>query len=54
VAYVQLKPGACATESDLMSFVKEHISERAALPKAIRIIPAIPQTAVDKIARSKR
>ena len=32
-----------------MSFAKAHISERAALPKAIRIIPAMPLTAVGKI-----
>ena len=49
VAYVQLKPGACATEADLMSFVTTHINERAAVPKAIRIIPAMPLTAVGKI-----
>jgi fatty-acyl-CoA synthase len=49
VAYVQLKPGARATEADLMSFVKEHIRERAAVPKAIRIIPAMPLTGVGKI-----
>ena len=49
VAFVQLKPGACVTEADLMSFAKAHISERAALPKAIRIIPAMPLTAVGKI-----
>jgi fatty-acyl-CoA synthase len=49
VAYVQLKRGARATEADLMSFVKEHIGERAAVPKAIRIIPAMPLTGVGKI-----
>ncbi|RPH53935.1 MAG: acyl-CoA synthetase [Lysobacterales bacterium] len=49
VAFVQLKPGACVSEADLMSFAKAHISERAALPKAIRIIPAMPLTAVGKI-----
>ena len=49
VAYVQLKPGVCATESDLMSFAKDHIKERAALPKAIRIIPVMPLTGVGKI-----
>ena len=49
VAYVQLKPGVCATEADLMSFVKDHISERAAMPKAIRIVPAMPLTGVGKI-----
>jgi fatty-acyl-CoA synthase len=49
VAYVQLKPGADATEEDLMSFARKHIGERAAVPKAIRIIPAMPLTGVGKI-----
>ena len=49
VAYVQLRQGACASEADLMSFVTEHISERAAVPKAIRIVPALPLTGVGKI-----
>jgi fatty-acyl-CoA synthase len=49
VAYVQLKPGACATESELLSFVKDHIRERAAVPKAIRIVPVMPLTGVGKI-----
>ena len=49
VAYVQLKPGACASEADLLSFVKDHISERAAMPKAIRIVPAMPLTGVGKV-----
>jgi fatty-acyl-CoA synthase len=49
VAYVQLKPGACASEAELMSFLKEHIGERAAMPKAIRIVPALPLTGVGKI-----
>ena len=49
VAYVQVKPGACTTEAELMSFAREHITERAALPKAIRIVPALPLTGVGKI-----
>jgi fatty-acyl-CoA synthase len=32
-----------------MSFIKDHIGERAALPKALRIIPAMPLTGVRKI-----
>jgi len=38
VAYVQLKPGADVSEADLMGFVGRRIGERAAMPKAIRII----------------
>jgi fatty-acyl-CoA synthase len=49
VAYVQLKPGADAAEEDLMAFARNHIGERAAVPKAIRIVPAMPLTGVGKI-----
>lgn len=49
VAYVQLKPGTAATEQELAAFVRAHISERAALPKHIRIIDAMPLTGVGKI-----
>jgi fatty-acyl-CoA synthase len=49
VAYVQLKPGARATEAELMSFIERRIGERAALPKAIRIVESIPLTSVGKI-----
>ncbi|HLZ67755.1 MAG TPA: acyl-CoA synthetase [Aliidongia sp.] len=49
VAYVQLKPGATASEQELMAFVGERISERAAMPKHIRIVEAMPLTGVGKI-----
>ncbi|MGF6959744.1 acyl-CoA synthetase [Paraburkholderia youngii] len=49
VAYVQLKPGASATEADLAAFVRDEIGERAALPKLIRIVDAMPLTGVGKI-----
>jgi len=49
VAYVQLKPGADVGEAELMNFLKDRIGERAATPKAIRIIPAMPLTGVGKI-----
>jgi fatty-acyl-CoA synthase len=49
VAYVQLKPGAQATEDELLDFAREHISERAAIPKAIRVIAPMPLTSVGKI-----
>jgi fatty-acyl-CoA synthase len=49
VAYVQLKPDACVTEEELADFLQRQISERAALPKQIRIIEAMPLTAVGKI-----
>jgi fatty-acyl-CoA synthase len=49
VAYVELKPGAVISEDELMDFLRGQISERAALPKQIRIVDSIPLTAVGKI-----
>lgn len=49
VAYVQRKPGATATEQELMAFARGNIKERAAIPKQIVIIDMIPLTAVGKI-----
>lgn len=49
VAYVQLKVGATATESELAEFLKTEIAERAALPKQVRIIDKMPLTGVGKI-----
>jgi len=49
VAYVQLKAGATATEQELLEFLNNHLTERAALPKHIHIIEEIPLTAVGKI-----
>ena len=49
VVYVQLKPGAKATERELAEFVRKRIGEPAAAPKHIRIVDAMPLTAVGKI-----
>ena len=49
VVYVQLVPGSTTTVDDLMAFAQKEIGERAAVPKAIYIVEAIPQTAVGKI-----
>lgn len=49
VAYVQLKPGMHATEDDLAAFMQQEIAERAAVPKHVRIVAAIPLTGVGKI-----
>lgn len=49
VAYVQLKPGVTATEREIADFLRDAITERAALPKHIRIVEAMPLTAVGKI-----
>ena len=50
VAYVQLRDGGAVTESELLAFAASVIGERAAVPKAIRIVPQIPVTAVGKIS----
>jgi fatty-acyl-CoA synthase len=49
VAYVQLKAGASASEQELISFLSERLSERAALPKHVHVIDRMPLTAVGKI-----
>ncbi|TDN62081.1 acyl-CoA synthetase [Paraburkholderia sp. BL10I2N1] len=49
VAFVQLKPGIAATETELAEFLCGEISERAAFPKGIRIVDAMPLTGVGKI-----
>ena len=49
VAYVQLHQGAQAGEAELLAYASQHISERAAVPKALTILPTLPVTAVGKI-----
>jgi fatty-acyl-CoA synthase len=49
VAYVQLKPSQSITEAELLAHARIHIAERAAVPKAIHIVEAIPLTGVGKI-----
>ena len=49
VAYVQRKPGADVTEAALISYLREHTPERAAVPVALYFIDVMPQTAVGKI-----
>ena len=48
-AYVQLKKGASASEGELVAFLRREIAERAALPKHVTIVDAMPLTAVGKI-----
>ena len=48
-AYVELRKGATVTVEDLMAFAKEHIHERAAVPKHIEILDELPKTAVGKV-----
>jgi fatty-acyl-CoA synthase len=53
VAYVQLKPNVKVTEHELLQYTREHITERAAAPKSIYFLDAMPQTAVGKLFKPK-
>ncbi len=48
-AYVELVDDAQVTLDELSAFAKEHIHERAAIPKYLEILPELPKTAVGKI-----
>lgn len=47
VAYVTLA-GGTVTEDDLRAWAAAHVSEAAAAPKAVRVLDALPVTAVGK------
>jgi len=49
VAYVVLTAGSTATASDLLDFAGDNITERAAIPKEVFLLEALPLTAVGKI-----
>jgi fatty-acyl-CoA synthase len=49
VAYVTLRPGACATEEELLAFAKATINEPPALPRRLFVLEHLPMTAVGKI-----
>ena len=51
VVYVQLKPGAEASEAELLAFCAEQIAEKAAIPVEVTVLPVMPMTAVGKIAK---
>ncbi|NNE80604.1 MAG: acyl-CoA synthetase [Silicimonas sp.] len=48
-AYVELVAGGSATPDELVAHAKEHIAERAALPKYVEILDELPKTAVGKV-----
>jgi fatty-acyl-CoA synthase len=48
-AYVELVRDATATPEELLEFAKARISERAAHPKYVEILPELPKTAVGKV-----
>ncbi len=53
VAYVTPKPDAKLDVDEILAFCREHISERAALPKQIIIVDPMPVTAIGKIFKPK-
>ncbi|TCK99262.1 fatty-acyl-CoA synthase [Shimia isoporae] len=48
-AYVELVEGPSRTSEELLSFAKQHISERAAAPKYLEIVSEMPLTLVGKV-----
>jgi fatty-acyl-CoA synthase len=51
MAFVVLRPGANCTGHELIAYCEQHMLERAAIPKRIEILGALPLTAVGKIFR---
>ena len=49
VAYVELAEGSRVTGDEILNYAREHIGERAAVPKEIVIVDKIPLTSVGKI-----
>ncbi|HSW21886.1 MAG TPA: AMP-binding protein, partial [Burkholderiaceae bacterium] len=49
VAFVVVRPGAAFDEAELLAFATPHIPERAAVPKRIECLPALPLTAIGKV-----
>jgi fatty-acyl-CoA synthase len=48
VAYVTVASGGSATEDELQSWAATHVAERAAVPRSVTIVDALPVTAVGK------
>jgi len=49
VAFVTLRPGASANAEAILAAVAPHIAERAAVPKRIDVLGALPLTAIGKV-----
>lgn len=49
VAFVQPRPGQTFAVPELLAFCRQHISERAAIPAEIFLVPRIPLTPIGKI-----
>jgi fatty-acyl-CoA synthase len=52
VAYVQLRDGSHTTGAELLAFLGERITERAAIPKEIHILERFPLTDIGKPQKS--
>jgi fatty-acyl-CoA synthase len=50
-AYVELIKGRSVDVSALLDYARDHITERAAIPKYIEILPELPKTAVGKVLK---
>ncbi|TYB84513.1 acyl-CoA synthetase [Oceaniovalibus sp. ACAM 378] len=48
-AYVELVTGSDCTVETLMQYARDHVHERAAMPKYIEIVDELPKTAVGKV-----
>ncbi|GAB4295817.1 MAG: acyl-CoA synthetase [Roseovarius sp.] len=48
-AYVELVAGAQVSAEELMAHCRQHVHERAAIPKHVEILPELPKTAVGKV-----
>ena len=42
-------PARPVTEKELRAFAEERISERAAIPKHVEVLPELPKTAIGKV-----
>lgn len=49
VAFVVARPGTTLDEAQLLAFAAPRIAERAALPRRITVLPALPLTAIGKV-----
>lgn len=48
IAYVTLRPGDPIDPAELVAWAAEHVPERAAAPRAVVVLPALPGTEVGK------
>ena len=49
VLFVTLKPGAQASEDELLAYVRERVDESPARPKSVTVLSSMPMTLVGKI-----